>query len=362
MPVRRLAAVMLPLVLAACPTLPGIEDAGFDAGYVDAGRPVPPPAIDVAAGATHACARMSDGTVRCWGCYCSGGLLQTLTADSLPVIVAGVRDAKQLALGIDTTCALLMDGKVKCWGRGGAGQLGNGATDDSDTAVEVTGLANVLEIAAGDRHACARLGDGTVWCWGDNRERQLGDGTIDAQKPSPATLGTFGATQLDLGKTHSCARRASGTVVCWGANAEGQVGDGTMMQRNTPTPVQFGMLSGTQVSVGATSCLLRDDRGVSCWGGGDALPVEKLPSDGGWQEVAVGGTQACARAGSSVSCLDAGTVSVPGAVQLAAGERFTCARTDGGTVWCWGKNDVGQLGNGAQGAGADSDTPVKVGF
>jgi len=359
MPMSRIAALFL---LTACPTLPGIEDAGSDAG-ADAGRPPAPAAIDVAAGSTHACARMADGTVRCWGCYCSGGLLQALTADALPVTIPGVRDAKQLALGLDTTCALLADGKVKCWGRGGAGQLGNGATADSDDPVEVAGLtAEVLEISAGDRHACARLGDGTTWCWGDNRERQLGDGTLDAQKESPSSLGVIGATQLELGKTHSCARRASGTVLCWGENAQGQLGDGTMMARNAPTPVQFGMLSGRQVAAGRASCLLRDDRGVSCWGDGDVLPVERFSADGGWAEVALGGVQACARRTDTVDCLDAGTVSVPGAVQLAAGERFTCARTDGGAVWCWGKNDVGQLGDGRQGAGADSDVPVKVGF
>ncbi|MBL8956678.1 MAG: hypothetical protein JNK82_38245 [Myxococcaceae bacterium] len=356
---KRVVALLL---LTACPTLPGIEDAGSDAGF-DAGRPPGPPAIDVATGATHACARMVDGTVRCWGCYCSGGLLQTLTPDSLPVTIAGVRDTKQLALGLDLTCALMQNDTVKCWGRGGAGQLGNGATDDSDTAVDVANLTGVLEIAAGDRHVCARKNDGTVWCWGDNRERQLGDGTVVAQQLEPASLGgPFGASQLDLGKTHSCAQRASGQPVCWGDNAQGQVGDGTMMSRNTPTPVMLPGVSGSRVTAGALSCLLRDERGVSCWGGGAATPVERFSSDGGWVEVAAGGATVCARAGSTVSCLDAGTVEVPNAVQLAAGDRYTCARTDGGQVFCWGKNDVGQLGDGRQGAGADSDVPVKVGF
>jgi alpha-tubulin suppressor-like RCC1 family protein len=104
---------------------------------------------------------------------------------------------------------------------------------------------------------------------------------------------------------------------------------------------------------------LRDDRGVSCWGDGETAPVERLPADGGWAEIAVGGVHACARVGDTVQCLDAGMQTVPGAVQLAAGDRFTCARTDGGTVYCWGKNDVGQLGDGKT---ADSEVPVKVGF
>ena len=351
--------VALLLVLCACPSQPGIEDAG-----VDARRPPAPPAIDVAAGATHACARMSDGTVRCWGCYCSmPSTLAPLTPDGLPVTVSGVSDARALALGLDFSCALLADGSVRCWGKGGQGQLGNGATVDSDTPVTVEGLdAGVLELSAGARHACARLSDGSVVCWGDNRQRQLGDMSIDDQKTTPSSLGVFGATRLDLGGEHSCAVRASGTVVCWGENAAGQLGDGTMMPRNGPTPV-LGSLSGTQVSAGGVStCLLRDDKSVSCWGSGALVPVERLGADGGWAEVAVGGDRVCARSGDTIDCLDAGTPGVPNAVQLAAGGAFACALTDGGTVHCWGKNDVGQLGDGRMGPGADSEVPVKVGF
>lgn len=353
----QLKRVALVVMLSACPTLPGIEDAG-----VDAGRPIPPPALDVVAGATHACSRMADGTVRCWGCYCSGGLLGTLTPDGLPVEIAGVRDATQLALGTDLSCALLAGGVVRCWGRGGAGQLGNGATEDSNTAVEVAGLpAAALEISAGDRHVCARLSDGTVSCWGDNRQRQLGDMSMADQKSTPTTLGNLGATQLDLGKTHACARRASGTVVCWGDNSAGQLGDGTMFTPGSPVPVLAPGLSGSRVSAGRGSCLLRDDRGISCWGDGVSTPVEAFAADGGWLEVAAGGAHVCARGASgAIDCLDAGSVSVPNAVALSAGERFTCAATDGGTVYCWGKNDVGQLGDGRQ--GTDSPTPVKVGF
>lgn len=344
---------LLVLLLSACPTLPGIEDAGADAGRPHAG-----PVIDLAVGATHACATTADGGVWCWGCYCSGGVLAALTPDSRPVPIAGVGNPVQLALGLDLTCALLRDQTVTCWGRGGAGQLGNCATDDSNAPVPVMGLTGVLELAAGDRHVCARSSDGSVWCWGENRQRQLGDMSTDDQKSTPSLVGTFGATQLDLGREHSCALRASGTAVCWGENGLGQLGDGTIMTHNSPTPV-LGNPSGNHIAAGGSStCLLRDDRGVWCWGAGATVASEVLPNDAGFTELSVGGASICARSGDAITCADAGTISVPNAVQLAAGDRFVCARTDGGAVFCWGKNDVGQLGNGVQ--GADSASPVRV--
>jgi alpha-tubulin suppressor-like RCC1 family protein len=338
--------VLLALLLSACPTLPGIEDAGSDAG-----RPPAGPIVDLAAGSSHACATTDDGGVWCWG---------SLSGSGRPVPIAGIASPKQLALGLGSSCALLRDRTVKCWGAGDAGQLGNGATDDQDAPVAVSGLSDVLEIAAGDRHVCARKSDDSVWCWGDNRQGQLGDMSIDAQKTTPSSVGTFGATQLDLGSQHSCALRASGTVVCWGDNSYGQLGDGTLMQRNGPTPV-LGVLSGSRVAAGGVaSCLLRDDRGVSCWGRGATVPDELFPADAGIVELGLGGSQVCGRAKDAVLCGDAGVVSVPNAVQLAAGGAFTCARTDGGAVWCWGKNDVGQLGNGMQGSA--SAAPVRVEF
>src|SRR5262249_52645835 len=119
--------LLVAVVFTACPTLPGMP-------MPDAGTRQPgPPAVDVVAGATHACARMPDGTVRCWGCYCSSPTLPMVTSDGYPVKIAGITNPKQLALGRDFTCALLQDQTVSCWGLGTSGQLGEGNATDSMT-------------------------------------------------------------------------------------------------------------------------------------------------------------------------------------------------------------------------------------
>lgn len=350
----QLSARVLVLVLftACLPTLPG-EDAGTDAS-----RPLPPPAIDLSVGATHACARMADSTVRCWGSY-TNAELTPLTRDDLPAVVSGLTGARNVTLGEDFGCAYFGPG-TRCWGVGAQGQLGNGDTMNSNTPVPVTGEA-VADAVAGGRHACARIDGGVITCWGDNSQGQLGAGSGMAQSPTPLQIANLNGSQVDLGVAHGCARLVSGSVFCWGANQEGQLGDGTNSQQNTPVRV-LG-LDALAVSAGRFSCALATDRSVWCWGLGSSTPSAWLFPDGGWREISVG-TQLCARAADgTIRCLDradAGVdVPVPNAVQLGSGDRYSCARTDGGTVWCWGRNDLGQLGDGTR---TSSTPPVKVGF
>lgn len=78
--------------------------------------------------------------------------------------------------GISHTVALKADGSVWAWGFNSSGQLGNGATTNSFTPVQVSGLSGVTAVAAGGDHAFA-LKAGTVWAWGDNYYGQLGDGS-----------------------------------------------------------------------------------------------------------------------------------------------------------------------------------------
>ena len=83
----------------------------------------------------------------------------------------------QIAIGNDHTCARLTDGTVLCWGLNGNGQLGDGTTTYRETPDAVPGLTSVAEIATGGSHTCARRTDGTVLCWGGNSYGQIGDGT-----------------------------------------------------------------------------------------------------------------------------------------------------------------------------------------
>jgi alpha-tubulin suppressor-like RCC1 family protein len=123
------------------------------------------------------CAVLASGEGLCWGSSMYG-----LTGDgrepknsNAPVKVKWIgKKAASFAVGRDHACALLTDGSVRCWG--------SIAGVDSTEAVEVEGLADVVQIVAGGFHTCALGKDGSVRCWGDNGSGQLGDGTTTERK------------------------------------------------------------------------------------------------------------------------------------------------------------------------------------
>ena len=86
-------------------------------------------------------------------------------------------ESGDISAAVDHSCARVSDGTVRCWGYNEYGQLGNGTILSSNTPVAVSGLTNVVEIAGGGLHQCALLTNGTVRCWGANFGGALGDGT-----------------------------------------------------------------------------------------------------------------------------------------------------------------------------------------
>ncbi len=154
----------------------------------------------IAARVGHACARLSDGTVACWGNNQSGQLAPGVVEDAggpLKPITLEER-VTEVATGARHTCVLLESGKVKCWGDNASGQLGlvdltstnaGGFTATSLPAVDL-GEARAVGVAAGDAHTCVLLEDHAVKCWGDNEHGQLGigDARADTSKQRPREL------------------------------------------------------------------------------------------------------------------------------------------------------------------------------
>ncbi len=200
--------------------------------------------VELAAGASHACARRSDGTVWCWGANGSRqiGSGRSGTPTSTPVAVADLTGAVHIACGSLHSCAIVTDGTVRCWGGNTLGQIGDGTTTMRPTPVAVPGLTGVRALAAGANFTCAALSDGTARCWGESAAGQLGVTSSTPITTPSAVPGVTRVTALSAGTNHACALRDDGTAQCWGENTYGALGDpaSTPVQRAPVTPATPG--------------------------------------------------------------------------------------------------------------------------
>ena len=291
------------------------------------------PAVAIAAGGSHTCALLSDGTAQCWGLNDAGQLGDgTLEQRTVPTPVSGLAGGVAIESGARFTCARLATGIVSCWGRNAAGQLGDGTNIDRLTPIATVGLTDAVAVAGGNAHSCALQANDAARCWGDNGLGQLGNGTTSAATVPQVVgggAGTISARGLAAGNfsSHTCARRADGTLACWGNNASGQLGF------VGPNQLQPRTVSGLTNVVAATagtnfSCALDADGAIWCWGAN----VDGQLGDG----TTTNRPQPALVAG------------LPGpAIAVAAGGAFTCAQLHDGTVYCWGRNTRGQLGDGS---------------
>jgi alpha-tubulin suppressor-like RCC1 family protein len=193
---------------------------------------------EVRGGRLHTCARLTSGEVRCWGRNFNGESGTSVPAGSdisTPSPVAGVANARGLALGEAFTCAVLADGSARCWGRGDGGQLGDGSTASSTSAPQVVVDAGPIEsIAAGAFSMCARYRDARVRCWGSNFFGNLGTGSSGGNQLVPVLSELGPALSLGSGYSQTCAISTSGRLRCAGRNNEGQLGDGSTTNRASP--------------------------------------------------------------------------------------------------------------------------------
>ena len=350
----------------------------------DRDAPAPVPGLtgvaEVALGPAHACARLGDGSLWCWGYSESGQVTPaspTVSGAALELRATGV------AVGGAHACAWADEG-AWCWGEGAYGQLGDGGRALRGAPTRVPGLRRPLELVAGSRHTCALDEAGEVWCWGDDtfgqlagRGAPLGEPIDEHRGPLPlppieersrptpgrveglrgaidlgvfehrtcAVIGGSGVTcwhagreepltpvlalpdarEVAVGAAHACARLASGEVRCWGVNHTGRLGDGTTTVRSGPVPVR-GLADAVALAAGRLhTCALRRGGEVVCWG------------DGFMGQLGDG-----TEADRHVPTLVPG---VAGAQGLAVGVDSTCAIDQARRVLCWGAGEGGVLGD-----------------
>ncbi len=213
----------------------------------------------VAAGAGHSLAVTSTGAVLAWGLNLYGGLGNGSTGGSsaVPVNVSLPAGTKvtAVAAGALHSLALTSTGAVLAWGFNSDGELGDGATTNSDVPVQVKLPAGtkVTAIAAGGYYSLALTSTGAVLAWGFNTDGELGDGaTANSDVPVRVKLpaGTkvtaiaaggslYGVGAYVAGPGHSLARDLDRLGAGVGYNADGELGDGGTANRDVPVRVKL---------------------------------------------------------------------------------------------------------------------------
>ncbi|WP_240416785.1 fibronectin type III domain-containing protein [Paenibacillus periandrae] len=372
----------------------------------------------IAAGGSHSLALKNDGTVWEWGW---GSSYDSVTNMSLnPVQVLGINNPQGIAAGSYHSMAYMNNGELWTWGHNTYGQLGNGTSIGGRTPVQVNGISNVVGVAGGAYHSAAITYDGIFHTWGNNNYSQLGNGTFnqtngpqmvigpnvnpaDTTAPSaPLNLSAEGGTTSvilsweasidnvgvseyviymgdtfykkiqDGETTHTISNLTSGTTYNLKVTAGDASGNVSSASVITVTLKSLPPFKNDIVAGPHTNYALKEDGTLWAWGSNrygqlqDGTTTDRtMPVNVGSKiiDVAAELTYSVAlRNDTTVIEIGDGATGQPlpkliNIKQVAAGRYHTLALKDDGTVWSWGSNSYGQLGDGTK---LYKLTPVQV--
>lgn len=268
-------------------------------------------------------------------------------------------EVKQVAIGHGSVCALTGDGAVWCWGHDAKpfGRRGGRDIIGFDVPTPIAGIDNVSELRGGEQHTCAKKTDGTLWCWGHNDRGQLGDGSAMSTITPVQVSGLTNVTQFDLGRMHTCAvGTVAGTtsLYCWGrggvesetntTSTGSRLGAGTLANASTPVAVDLS----TAAAAGQTVRSLSTGAYHTCIGMSD----DTIWCWGRNTQGELGnGTVINALVPTQVNLAG---ITIPNGVTIVEvscsfarrRQNHTCARLSDGATYCWGYNADGALGDG----------------
>jgi len=286
----------------------------------------------VVCGDNHTAAIKTDGTLWIWGSNTQGQLGDnSLVNKSSPVqtITGGNTDWQQVACAYEHTAAIKTDGTLWSWGSNVVGNLGdNTVTKKSSPVQTIAGGTNWKLVDGGRFNTFAIKTDGTLWSWGQDQYGQLGDNTrVNKSSPVQTIAGGTNWKSVNSGGWHTAAIKTDGTLWTWGYNERGTLGDNTVDNKSSPVQTIAGGTNWKSVSCGLLhTAAIKTDGTLWSWGhniygqlGDNSIVFKSSPV-----QTITGGTNW---------------------KQVACGSYHTSAIKTDGTLWSWGYNVAGGLGD-----------------
>lgn len=315
----------------------------------------PSPITKLSAGLNHTYALQADGTLWAWGENLFSQIGDGTTTNRLtPVKINGI--FQDVTAGAGNAVAIKGDGSVWTWGRDDYGQQGNGPLSGSVSTPTAVGTG-YAKVYSGYFHAYGVKANGVLWGWGENGYGQIGDGTtINRTAPSESIFGSD-FVSIAGGILANYGIKSDGTLWAWGSNIYGQLGDGTNINRQFPVLVGSNFVL---VVAGDLSVIgIKNDGTLWAWGNnsggqlGDGTRISRntpIQIGTGFVSASSGGY------GSNVSRTTDNFGNTT--TTYSAGGAHTLAVKNDGSLWAWGENSYGQLGDGTT---IQRLSPVKIG-
>lgn len=238
---------------------------------------------------------------------------------------------QSIAIGGAHVVYIKNDGTLWAVGWNDYGQLGDGTFINRNSLTKIGNDNDWKSVTLGSNlQTLAIKNDGTLWAWGRNFNAQLGDGTY-INKNSPTKIGNDNDWKyIAAGRHHSVAIKNDGTLWAWGENRSGELGDGTNIDRTIPTKIGNDTNWHSIAAGYAYTMALKNDGTLWTCGNDDYNQLGNGNQNGS--------TNILTQIGSSNDWLSISTVT-----------STSSAIKKDGTLWAWGDNNFGQLGNGVFG-------------
>jgi alpha-tubulin suppressor-like RCC1 family protein len=275
-----------------------------------------------------------------WGSNSSGSLgLGDVALRSSPVQVGTLSTWTRIESSKDNTLGRRSNGTLWGWGKNTSGSLGLGDVNPYSSPMQVGTLTDWSGVLALGNQAGAIKMDGTLWTWGLNASGRLGLGDI-VNRSSPVQVGTLTDwSNIGFGDKHAVALKSDNTLWAWGNGVNGELGQGDVVARSSP--VQVGTLTTWKSAAGGFMHSLATKTDGTLWVWGNAASGE----------LGLGDTVARS------SPTQVGTLTNWSKV-FAASSRVSYATKTDGTLWAWGINTSGALGDGTI---VDRSSPTQIG-